>query len=342
MPLAPEIAALLELLRDAPPELTGGPDMSVAEGRALHEAGAEMATPPEERGTVAAIEERPVPGPAGPVNVRVYRPVLSEPEPTPTLLWLHGGGWSSGSVATADTAARALCELAGLVVVSVGYRLAPEAVWPAGLEDCAAALRWVHRNIAELGGDAARIGVGGDSAGGNLAAVLAQGTAAHGVPLAAQFLVYPATDLRLDTDAYPSRERCAVGYMFETAELHRAVRRYLGPDAEAADPRVSPILADDLSSVPPALVVTVEFDPLRDEGAAYAAKLAEAGIPVVHQDVAGLVHGTFDMLGLSETARIAMADAARVLADLFAATNGRPTSTGDDPSSTDRERSTLA
>jgi acetyl esterase len=319
VPLAPEISALIELLRDAPPELTGGPDVSVEEGRALHEAGAAMATPPEARATVAAVEQRAAPGPEGAVEVRVYRPVQAEPGPVPTLLWMHGGGWSSGSVNTGDTAARALCALAQVVVVSVEYRLAPEAPWPTGLEDCSAALRWVYDNAAELGGDPARIGVGGDSAGANLAAVLAQGTPGHAVPLAAQFLVYPATDLRLDTDAYPSRERYATGFMFETAELHRAVERYIGPDADPTDLRLSPMLADDLGSVPPALIVTVEYDPLHDEGAAYAAKLADAGIPVVHQDVAGLVHGTFDMLGMSETARTAMADAAHALADLFAA-----------------------
>lgn len=338
MPLAPEIAALLELLRDAPPELVGGPDMPIEEARALHEAGAALSTPPDDHGIVAAIEERAVPGPAGPVDLRIYRPVRSEPGSVPTLLWMHGGGWSSGSIGTGETAARALCELAGLVVVSVGYRLAPEAVWPAGLDDCTAALCWVHENIAGLGGDAARIGVGGDSAGGNLAAVLAQGTQAHGVPLAAQFLVYPVTDLRLDTDAYPSRERCATGYMFETAELHRAVHRYLGPGADPSDPRVSPIAAADLASAPPALIVTVEFDPLRDEGAAYAAKLAGAGVPVVHQDVAGLVHGTFDLLGMSETARAAMAEAAHTLADLFARTGHRRPATAQ-PSSTGHERS---
>ncbi|MDI2124668.1 alpha/beta hydrolase fold domain-containing protein [Yinghuangia seranimata] len=330
MPLAPEIAALVDVLRDAPPELTGGPDTTVEEGRALHEAGAELVTPPEERGTVASAEDRTVPGPAGPVDVRVYLPVREEPGPVPTLLWMHGGGWASGSVNTGDTAARALCELARVAVVSVGYRLAPEAPWPAGLDDCTATLRWVRDNIRELGGDPARIGVGGDSAGGNLAAVLAQRTPEHGVPLAAQLLVYPATDLRLDADGYPSRERYATGYMFETAELHRAVARYLGPDGDPTDPRVSPLLAEDLGSVPPALVVTVEYDPLRDEGAAYAAKLAAAGIPVVHQDVPGLVHGSFDMLGLSGTARTAMADAAHALADLFAADHSRSASIGDD------------
>lgn len=157
-----------------------------------------------------------------------------------------------------------------------------------------------------------------DSAGGNLAAVLAQSTASHGVPLAAQMLVYPAADLALDTDAYPSRTECATGYMFETAELIRAVTSYLGSDADPADPRASPIRGSNLGEAPPALVVTVEYDPLRDEGIAYAEKLRVAGVRVVHQHVSGLVHGTFDLVVLSETARKAMMNATAALAGLLA------------------------
>ncbi|MEU3480939.1 alpha/beta hydrolase [Streptomyces sp. NPDC033754] len=318
MPLAPEIKELMAMIAEAPPEVIGGPDLTIEEARELVEVGAALTTPPEQRGTVASAEDHTVPGPAGPVPVRVYRPARTTSSPIPTLLWAHGGGWCSGSLETADTAARALCSLAEVVVVSVGYRLAPEAPFPAGLDDCAAALAWVRGTTAELGGDPARIGVGGDSAGGNLAAVLAQAVGSHGVPLAAQMLVYPATDLDLTTDAHPSREALGTGYLFETAELVRCVERYLTAGDDPADPRVSPLRGTDLSTTPPALIVTVEYDPLRDEGTAYAAKLRAAGVPVVHQDVAGLAHGTFDMLGLSETARTAMAEAARALKALFA------------------------
>ncbi|MFC9392752.1 alpha/beta hydrolase [Streptomyces sp. NPDC057027] len=318
MPLAPEIKELMDMIAGLPPEVIGGPGQSIEASRTLVEAGAALTTPPDQRATVASTEDLTAPGPAGPVPVRVYRPVRAASGPVPTLLWAHGGGWCTGSLETADTAARALCSLAEIVVVSVGYRLAPEAPFPAGLDDCAAALTWVRDHVAELGGDPHRIGVGGDSAGGNLAAVLAQDTGSHGVPLAAQMLVYPATDLDLTTDAYPSREALGTGHLFETAELVRCVERYLAAGGDPADPRVSPLHGTDLSTAPPTLVVTVEYDPLHDEGAAYAAKLRTAGVPVVHQDVAGLPHGTFDMLGLSETARAAMAAAARALTALFA------------------------
>lgn len=340
MPLAPEIAALLELLRDAPPELVGGPDMPIEEARALHEAGAALSTPP--RTAASWPRSRNGPCPAPPARWTLASTGRSEPSRDPCPLCC-GCTAEAGRPEASAPGRRPPAPCANSPGSSwcPSTTASPRSCLAAGLDDCTAALRWVHENIAGLGGDAARIGVGGDSAGGNLAAVLAQGTQAHGVPLAAQFLVYPATDLRLDTDAYPSRERCAAGYMFETAELRRAVHRYLGPGTDPADPRVSPIAAADLASAPPALVVTVEFDPLRDEGTAYAAKLAAAGVPVVHQDVAGLVHGTFDLLGMSETARAAMAEAAHTLADLFA-TVGHSRPAAAQSSATCHERSTFA
>jgi acetyl esterase len=202
-----------------------------------------------------------------------------------------------------------LCRATDAVVLSVGYRLAPEHPFPAAVEDSIAALRWAHAHIGELGGDGGRTAVAGDSAGGNLAAVTARLARDEGLPLAAQLLIYPGTDF---AGGYPSESENAEGYFLTAADMAWFARNYAG-DADVADPRLSPIRADDLSGLAPAIVVTAEFDPLRDQGEAYAEALARAGVQVVRRRYGGLIHGFFDLGALSPAAAAATRE---VCADL--------------------------
>lgn len=314
MPVAPDIAEVLAHLAAAPEAPATGPMVAA---RRHHERDAVLGTPPADRPPVRTVESISVPGGDGDVRARVYRPFGSEAAAVPTVLWIHGGGWMTGSLDTADTAARTIADQVGAVVVTLDYRLAPEHPWPAGLEDVLAALSWVRHNAGLLGGDPARLAVGGDSAGGNLAAVAAQWARDEGLPLAAQLLVYPVADADLACEDYPSRVQNASGYYVGWADIEQCVRTYLGADADPADPRISPLRAENLAGVAPAVVVTVEYDTLRDEGDAYAAALRAAGVTVVHQRVAGLVHGAFDMLGGSATARAAMVRATAALRSLL-------------------------
>jgi acetyl esterase len=271
---------------------------------------------------VAAVEDLEVPGAAGPLPARLYRPE-AEGE-LATIVFFHGGGFVIGDIDTHDNQCRALCREAEAVVLSVGYRLAPEHPFPAAPDDCFAATRWACEHVADLGGDAGRVAVAGDSAGGNLAAVVAQmivgahraepgasaGTRdAGGRPLAAQLLLYPGTDFE---GGYPSESENAEGFFLTRADMEWFRSQYLA-GADPSDPRLSPLRAPDLSGLPPAVVVTAEFDPLRDQGDAYARALDEAGVHVVTRSYGGLIHGFFDLGALSPAA----AEAAReVCADL--------------------------
>jgi acetyl esterase len=218
------------------------------------------------------------------------------------LIWIHGGGWVVGSAAGADVTARHLCRHAGCLVVNVDYRLAPEHPFPAALEDVTAVAKWVSAEIASLGGDAARMAVGGDSAGGTLSAVLA-----HEVPgtFALQVLVYPATDL---TNSYPSIEENGDGLLLTRQAIAWFQGHYLTGGADPRHPRVSPIYTDaaTMAAAPPALVITAEFDPLRDEGEAYAGRLREAGVAVEHIRYDGQIHAFFAMPGAIPAAKDAM------------------------------------
>ena len=232
---------------------------------------------------------------------RVYRPAGSGP--FPTVVYYHGGGFVIGDLDTHDGICRLLSNDVGAVVVSVAYSLAPEHHFPRAVEDAYLALAWVAEHIDDFGGDAARLAVGGDSAGGNLSAVCAQLAKVDGPALAAQLLVYPAVDLLGD---YPSREQNAEGYFLTLGEMRWFAEHYLGvaetsPEtaALAVDPRLSPLLAADLSGLPPAVVVTAEFDPLRDEGDAYAEALLAAGVKVEHRQFPGLIHGFYGLERLS-------------------------------------------
>jgi acetyl esterase len=246
---------------------------------------------------VASVENRSVPGPRGDLPIRVYRP--DGTGPFGVLVWYHGGGWVIGDLDTADPTARKLCAIGGVVVVSVDYGLAPEHPVPEPLEDCWAALTWVAGHPGEVDGDPSRLAVGGDSAGANLAAVVAQRAAASGGPrLAFQALVYPATDLTL---SHPSIVENGEGYFLTAKGMEWFTGLYLG-GADARDPENSPVFAADVSGVAPAVIVTAEFDPLRDEGEAYAAKLEAAGVPVTAQRYDGMIHGFFSMAAITPVA----------------------------------------
>ncbi len=237
---------------------------------------------------VASIENRMLPGPGGDVPVRIYRPE-SAPTRAPAVLFYHGGGWVIGDL---DSHERPCCSVAnrsGAVVVSVDYRLAPEAPFPSAPADCYAALSWVAENGEEIGVDGSRLAVAGDSAGGNLAAVVAlMARDRSGPPIRHQTLIYPATDCDFDR---PSYHENASGYLLERDAMEWFWGHYVADPAERTRPYASPMRAEDLSGLPPALVVTAEFDPLRDEGEAYARRLADAGNKVELTRYDGMIHG---------------------------------------------------
>ena len=292
MPLDPPIAAVLQLLADSgtPMSMVNGTPEQAREGFRTMTVGIRD---PATLAQVRSVEDGTFPGPAGDVAIRTYRPDAEGP--VPTIVYFHGGGFVIGDLDTQDDHARLLCRDVNAVVVSVDYRLAPEQPFPAGFEDCLAATRWVADHIADLGGDPDRIAVSGDSAGGNLAAAVALATKDSGPRLAAQLLLYPGVDFREDDALHPSRVENGEG-LFLTAEDMRWFRNhYLQDEEHASDPRASVLLAPDLTGLPPAVIGTGEYDPLRDEGEAYGKALEEAGVKVVVRRYDGLIHGFFGM-----------------------------------------------
>jgi acetyl esterase len=258
---------------------------------------------------VAHVEDRRVPVDGAEIPVRIYRP--DGPMPLPVLIYFHGGGWVIGNIGTHDVLCRELANAAGCVVVSVDYRLAPEHRFPTAAEDCFAATRWVAAHAAGFGGDPGRVAVGGDSAGGNLSAVVAQLARDRGGPaLAFQLLIYPATDAGCDT---PSHRENAHGYLLDAEGLRWFYGHYLAGPADRDDPRCSPLRARDFRGLPPALVVTAEYDPLRDEGEAYADRLRAAGVPVTLTRYPGMIHGFFAMGSVLAAGKQAVDEAARAL-----------------------------
>lgn len=260
--------------------------MTPEEARSFITAAAnELAGPPTE---VASVEELNAIGPGGQIPIRVYTP--KGEGPFPVLIYYHGGGWVFGSLDTHDNVCRLLSEGAGCVVVSVDYRLAPENKFPAAVDDAYAASQWVKYNVAFLNGDLSRIAVGGDSAGATLAAVVALKFRERPVPrLALQLLAYPSTNLSsFDTD---SCREFGEGYGLTKAGLEWCRGHYLKEKEDRLNPQASPLLAKDLTGSAPALVITAEFDILRDEGKAYAERLEQAGVPVQYKEFPGLIHG---------------------------------------------------
>jgi len=259
---------------------------------------------------IGKVEDRNIPGPDGEIPVRIYTPVAAGSDALPVLVYYHGGGWVIGDLETHDALCRTLANEAGCKVVAVDYRLAPEHVFPAAVDDCYAALKWVEANGASIGVDATRIAVAGDSAGGNLAAVISQiAKAEKGPRIALQLLIYPVTDTDIDTGSYKENES---GYFLERDGMIWFFDHYLkGTDRN--DPRVAPLKATSLAGLPPAYVVTAGFDPLRDEGRAYAEALKAAGVPTEHVNYEGMIHGFFNLQGVLDVGREAVKSAAKAL-----------------------------
>ncbi|HWB66009.1 MAG TPA: alpha/beta hydrolase [Mycobacteriales bacterium] len=312
MPLDPQIAAMLDVMAQAnlPPMSEGTPEQA----RQAFERGTVGLRNPATLAQVRAVEDGTLPGPAVPLRYRTYRPDVDGS--VPTLVFFHGGGFVIGDIETHDDQARLICRDAGVVVVSVDYRLAPEAKFPEPFEDCVAALQWAADHIDTLGGDPQRLAVGGDSAGGNLAAAVALASRESGPRLAAQYLIYPGIDFALEAD-YPSRLENAEGYFLTADELHWFRAHYLRDEADAVDPRASILLTKDLTGAPPAVIATAEFDPLRDEGAAYAKALVDAGVDVRYHNFDGLIHGFFAFGAFSAGASAAVRELNESFRDLI-------------------------
>ncbi len=237
---------------------------------------------------VHRVEDMDIAGPDGPIPVRIYWP-NADPN-LPILVWYHGGGWVIGTLGLADSTARRLCSLGKCIVISVDYRLAPEHPYPAGLDDSYAAVVWAYQNAKRFGGDSSRIAVGGDSAGGTLATVVAQMVRDRaGIPLAFQVLIYPVTDAAMDTESF--RVNRTFGLTPEAMAWF--YDHYVPAGVDRGDPSISPLRSKDLSGLPPAYVVTAECDPLRDEGNAYADALRAAGVEVDSECFAGQIHTFF-------------------------------------------------
>lgn len=245
----------------------------------------------------------------------LYRPLGRRDEPLPIVVFLHGGGWSMGDLECYDGLVRSLCALSGAIFVSIDYRLAPEHKFPQGLEDSLAAMHWIARYASAFGGDAARLAVMGDSAGGNLAAVVAQKLSrADAGKLAAQFLLYPILDISRPHASYPSRLEYGDGaYLLSRNGIDITVEWYLDAATPRDHPEVSPLLTADLGALPPSVILTAGFDPLRDEAALYAARLRAAGVPVHEMCYEETIHAflSFGVLDIAQRARAALAQQVR-------------------------------
>ncbi len=309
MPLDPQVVALIE--RSAAAGLPSYPGLSPAEARQVMML--RTAAMAGEAPAVARLEDRWIQGPGGPLRVRIYTPAGREP--FPILVYFHGGGFVVGSVDSHDKLCRAIANAGGCIVASVDYRLAPEHKFPAAVEDAYAATRWVADNAAALGADPDCISVGGDSAGGNLATVTALRARDVGGPrLCHQLLLYPVTNYGFDTPSY--RENGS-GYMLTRADMEWFWAHYLADEADGHHPHASPLRAEDLSGLPPALVLTAEFDPLRDEAEAYAARLREAGVPVTLTRYDGMVHNFVRLYASLDEGRKGLDQVGRALREAF-------------------------
>jgi acetyl esterase len=308
-PLDPVIAQIIPLLPLRDPD-TMTPQSAREALRSLAASRAAVPPPP-----VDSVQNIHVKGAAGPLAARVYRNGKAK---APTVVFFHGGGWVAGDLETHDRQARWLAIETGAVVISVDYRRPPETRFPGAFEDAFAAVRDVAARIGEFGGDASSLGVAGDSAGGNLAATSAIACRDAGIKLAAQLLAYPVTDVfgnyadAAENARFPSRRENAEGYFLSRAVMEWFCSHYLEDKSRGADWRVSPLRARDHAGLAPAIVCTAWFDPLRDEGAAYAAALESAGVPAKHYAGEGLIHGFF---GLGEASTVARAEAQRARAD---------------------------
>ncbi len=308
MPLDPQAKLMIDQM--AAMNLPDFSTLTPEEARKQFEA-AQLPLPPIE---IAGVEDRTLPGPEGEIPVRIYTPEGGAP--FPVLVFFHGGGWVIGDLESHDALARKLALEAGCLVVAIDYRLAPEAKFPAAPEDCYAATCWVTEHAAEIGGDPARIAIGGDSAGGNLSAVVAQMARDRGGPeLCFELLVYPVTNHDYSTPSYTEN---AEGYFLTRASMEWFWNHYLSEASEGQHAYASPLRAHSLAGLPPTLVITAEFDPLRDEGEAYAEKLRQAGVPVSCTRYDGQIHGFFSFFQLIDSSKEAIQEAVTHLKRAFA------------------------
>ncbi len=291
--------------------------LTPAEARVVALTFAVMGGEPE---PIARVEDRKAPGPRGDIPLRIYTPKGPKGskgnDAFPLLVYFHGGGWVVCNLDTHDGICRALANAAGCMVASVDYRLAPEHKFPAALDDCYAATEWLAANAASIQADPARIAVGGDSAGGNLAAVVSLAARDRGGPkLVFQLLVYPVTDYyRPGTASY---EEYASGYFLTRDSMIWFWNHYLRNESDADNPHACPLRAADLRGLPPALVITAEYDPLRDEGEKYAERLRAAGVLARATRYKGMIHPFFSMAGVLDQARMALAESAKALRSAF-------------------------
>ena len=306
MPLTAETIAVLKMREGLTPSHTLTPEEARRQSDAMRVRG--------ELEPVARVEDRTIPGPAGEIPVRVYS---AQPDAAlPALVYFHGGGWVVGDLDSHDNVCRALANRSGCSVVSVHYRRAPEAEYPAAADDCYAAAVWVAEHAAEVGGDG-RIAVGGDSAGGNLAAVVSQMARERGGPqIAAQILIYPVTDFSFETDSYQLNGDGSYG--LSEAGMRWYWGLYAPDEARAVEPYASPLRTGDLSNLPPALVQTAEYDALRDEGEAYGAALEAAGNTVCTTRYDGVIHGFVSMFAAVPEGSAALDEIAECLRAAFA------------------------
>jgi acetyl esterase len=304
MPLDPAAKAMMDQMKAA-----GMPEIDTLPPVQLRQVTTQMFR--AQGGTpepVHQVEDRRIPGPAGEIPVRIYKPAASGP--LPVLVFFHGGGFVIGDLDSHDAACRALTNQAGCITAAIDYRLAPEHKYPAAVDDCYAAAKWVSDHAHELGGDPARLAVGGDSAGGNLSAVVSLMARDRGGPkIAFQLLVYPATDMACNTYSH----KTFTDYFLTDRSIRYFLGHYLRGEADRKDPAASPALAASHKGLPPALIITAEFDPLRDEGEAYGEILRKAGVPVTVTRYDGMIHGFFTMGLVLRQGREAISQAAGAL-----------------------------
>ncbi len=304
----PKARALLDLMVEmaVPPTHTLSPEVARAAYRERRTV--TQPDPPQ----VASIEELQADGPHGPIPLRLYRPLPGSSAPLPVLVYFHGGGWVIGDLDTHDTLCRQLANTSGCAVLAVDYRMGPEHRFPCAVDDCLAATRWCRDHAAGLGLDRERMAVGGDSAGGNLAAVVAIAARNDGdLPLRFQLLIYPATDMRC---LAPSHARNGQGYLLTSDSIAYFHDHYIDDRAHDTDWRASPLLCEKLDGLPEALVLTAGYDPLRDEGLMYSQRLSEAGNRVCHICFERQIHGFITMGRVIDEANAAVVLCAAQLA----------------------------
>ncbi|MFZ0888097.1 MAG: alpha/beta hydrolase [Candidatus Binataceae bacterium] len=308
MPLDPQMKLVLEMAAELGVKEYHAPTVEEARARL------NLLPRPKQQLGAERIEDRTIPGPGGQIPVRIYTPGGSPP--FPVLMFFHGGGWMLGGLDSEDAICRGFAIGAGCVTVSVDYRLAPEHRFPAATEDCYAATCWVAENAAEIGGDPARVAVGGNSAGGGLATVVAMmARDRRGRPaLVHQLLLCPALDAAMDRPSYRTNPE---GYLLTRADMAWFWKHYLAGEQDKLNPYACPLRAKDLGGLPPAMVITAEFDPLRDEGEAYAARLRVAGLPVACTRYEGVIHSFVSMFEVLDLGKQALAEACAGLRRAF-------------------------